>query len=112
MYEPPSGLRYCRSKYCTGFSSMDKTSTKCCEYRPMRSLCERRESPLVGSRSPASKFMSVDLPAPLGPMMPTRVPMSMPRLRLSKPKPSRLGYLKWQSVSEMSGGGSSLGVGK
>ena len=75
-------------------------------------MCDRRESPFVGSRSPARRFMSVDFPAPFGPMIPTLVPMSIPRFKFSSANPSSFGYLKWQSVKDINGGGSSVGVGK
>ena len=54
------------SRYSTGFSSKLSASTKCCAYRPTRSLWERRCSPSVGVRSPATRFISVDLPARQG----------------------------------------------
>ena len=53
--------------------------------------CDRRCSPVVGSRSPASRFISVVFPAPLGPTTATREPMSMPMLRPESAKSSRPG---------------------
>jgi len=45
---------------------------------PMRAL-SRRTSPLRGVKSPAMVFSSVDLPAPLGPMIATISPVSTRR---------------------------------
>ena len=87
------------SRYSTGFSSKLSASTKCCAYRPTRSACDRRWSPVVGVRSPASRFMSVVFPAPLGPTMATREPASTPMLSPASAKSSRPGYWKPASVS-------------
>lgn len=52
------------------------------------------------------------LPAPLGPTIAMREPMSMPMLTPCSPKSSLPGYLKSTSMIWMRGGGSSEGSGK
>ena len=58
-------------------------SSRCWSTKAMRAVLPITTSPLSGFSLPAISLKSVDLPAPLGPMMPTMAPAGILKFRLS-----------------------------
>mmetsp|Transcript_22097 Transcript_22097/g.68345 ORF Transcript_22097/g.68345 Transcript_22097/m.68345 type:complete len:204 (-) Transcript_22097:1405-2016(-) len=79
-----SGISSSRRRMCvTASASVSMFSTLCCENIARRSLQCRLTQPSLGIRSPRMSLRKVDLPAPFGPTIATRLSQSRPKSSFS-----------------------------